>query len=145
MNKIYKNIKEENLNKIAKEISFFLKGFFEKNNRACILFLKGDLGAGKTTFTKELGKALEIKEDIISPTFILRKDYENLIHVDGYRFEKEYEGKSLALDIELDKKDKVIVIEWPERFVNAINLKPDFTISFEHKSENERDIFVEIH
>lgn len=145
MNKKYQNIKQENLKDVAEEVFNLLKDFFEKNKRACVLFLKGDLGAGKTTFTKELGKLLKIKEDIISPTFILRKDYENMIHVDGYRFSNPEEGKSLALDIELDKKDKVIVIEWPERFVNAINLKPDFTISFEHKSEYERDIFVEIH
>lgn len=146
MNIEYKNIQEKDLENIARDFSNLINTFFEKNNRSCIVFLEGDLGAGKTTFTKNLGKVLNIKDNIISPTFVLRKDYEaenhNVIHVDGYRFEKEEEGKSLALDRELEQKGKVILIEWPERFVQAIDLKPDFEIIFKHKSETERDISI---
>lgn len=144
MNKSYKNVKEENLNKIAEEINNFIKIFFDKNDRSCILFLKGDLGAGKTTFTKFLAKSFGIKDDIVSPTFALRRDYKNLIHVDGYRLEKEEDGKSLELEKELNQKGKLIIIEWPERFTEGINLKPDFTMFFKHKSEKEREISVSI-
>lgn len=142
MQKDYLKVKENELENIAQDFSSQIKNFFEKNKRACIVFLEGDLGAGKTTFTKKLGKVLGVKETIISPTFVLRKDYENIIHVDGYRFEKEEEGKSLALDKELDNFGKIILIEWPKRFVDAINLKPDFIIEFIYLNDNERNISI---
>ena len=144
MYKKYKNLQEVDLKEVAQYVSGFTKDFFDKNDRSCVLFLIGDLGAGKTTFTKFFAKTLGINDDIISPTFILRKDYPNLIHIDGYRFEKEEEGKSLELEKELNQKGKVIIIEWPERFVKAINLKPDLTIFFNNTSENERDISIYI-
>lgn len=145
MQKNFIKVKQEELLTVAKELKVLVEDFFSKNQRACIIFLEGDLGAGKTTFTKELGKVLGEQEDIISPTFVLRKDYNNLIHIDGYRFEKEEEGKSLELDREIDKHQKVIVIEWPERFVKAINLKPDFSITFKPLNESERDISIIAH
>ncbi|MEA4910804.1 tRNA threonylcarbamoyladenosine biosynthesis protein TsaE [bioreactor metagenome] len=142
MNKDYIQVKESELENIAKDFSIQLTAFFENNKRACIVFLKGDLGSGKTTFTKKLGKILGINETIISPTFILRKDYGKIIHVDGYRFEKEEEGKSLALDKELNDSGKVVLIEWPERFVEAINLKPDFILEFIYLNDEERNISI---
>ncbi len=142
MNKKYLKVKESDLENIAKDFVEYLKNFSEKNKRATIVFLVGDLGAGKTTFTKKLGKVLGIGETIISPTFVLRKDYKNIIHVDGYRFEKPEEGKSLALDRELNEEDKIILIEWPERFVEAIDLKPDFIIEFIYLNNEERNISI---
>lgn len=138
----FKNLKEEELIKVAQKIKKLLKDFFIENKRACILFLEGDLGAGKTTFVKKLGKVLNIKDTIISPTFILRKDYENLIHIDGYRFEKEEEGKILALDLELGKEGKIILIEWPERFTKKCKIHPDITLQFEWLNETERDVTI---
>lgn len=145
MEKKFQNVEEEKLEKIAEYLKTLLEDFFSKNSRASLVFLKGDLGAGKTTFVKKLGKILGIKETIISPTFVLRKDYKNLIHVDGYRFEKEEEGKSLALDRELGEKGKIILIEWPERFVRAFRFKPDFTIVFTYLNSTQRDITIKIH
>ena len=142
----FKNIKEEGLENIANNVFNIVEDFFKKNDRACIVFLNGDMGAGKTTFTKKLGKVFCIKDIIISPTFVLRKDYleGQFIHIDGYRFENENEGKSLALEIEINKKGKIILIEWAERFVKSINLNPDITIDFKVINEKERDIFVNI-
>ncbi len=145
MNTEFKNIKEENLEIVAEHLHDLIKNFFKKNERACVIFLKGDLGAGKTTFTKRLGKIIGIDETIISPTFVLRKDYKNMIHVDGYRFEKEEEGFSLALDREINENKKIILIEWPERFVNAVKINPDFTIDFYHVNDKERDISINSH
>lgn len=61
------------------------------DKQVCIL-LKGDLGAGKTTFTKALGKALGVKKVINSPTFTILKSYKMkdqrmLYHIDAYRLE----------------------------------------------------------
>lgn len=138
----YTNIKETDLEQIAKELLFEIQNFFEKENRSCVVFLKGDLGAGKTTFTKFFAKIFGIEDIIVSPTFVLRKDYVNLIHIDGYRLEKGEEGKTLGLDRELQDKGKVIFIEWPEKFVKSVGLIPDFTIDFKHLNENERDISI---
>lgn len=145
MNKEFKNVKEENLKKVALYLKNLLEDFTKEKERACIVFLEGGLGAGKTTFTKKLGRLLGIEETIISPTFVLRKDYGKIIHVDGYRFEKEEEGKSLALDRELGEKGKIILIEWPERFARASELNPDFSVVFTYLNEKERDIAIKIH
>ncbi len=138
----YTNIKESDLEQIAKELLFQIQIFFQNKNRACVIFLKGDLGAGKTTFTKYFAKVFGIKDVIISPTFVLRKDYNNLIHIDGYRFENGQEGKVLQLEKELQDKGKVIFIEWPERFVNSVGINPDFTIDFKHLNKEEIDISI---
>ena len=140
MKKEYKNLTKEDLKVLAKETKNILDLKKEKENKTFVIFLKGDLGSGKTTFTKEIGKVFNIEEDIISPTFILRKDYKNIIHVDGYRFESEEEGKVLELEREIEGGEKIIIIEWPEKFVNALNLKPDIIFDFKIISEDMRDI-----
>ena len=144
MIKEFKNVKLEDLDNVAREVSDLISTFFKREDRSCVIFLNGDLGAGKTTFTKSLAKILDIGETIISPTFILRKDYADgkLIHIDGYRFEKIEEGAALELGKELQEKNKVILIEWPERFVSYYNLNPDISIDFKHANEEERDISV---
>ncbi|MEN9338512.1 MAG: tRNA ((37)-N6)-threonylcarbamoyltransferase complex ATPase subunit type 1 TsaE [Candidatus Parcubacteria bacterium] len=142
MEKYFKDIEEKDLPKVAEEVASFLEDFFKKENKACIIFLIGDLGAGKTTFTKTISKFLNEKEDVISPTFVLRKDYERFIHIDGYRFEKEEEAKALALELEVNKKGQAIFIEWPERFASFYNLEPDINIVFSHKNEDTRDISI---
>jgi tRNA threonylcarbamoyladenosine biosynthesis protein TsaE len=142
MNLEFKNIQEKDLSRVAEEVASFLEDFFKRENRACIIFLIGDLGAGKTTFTKVISKLLNEKDEVISPTFVLRKDYEKFIHIDGYRFEKEEEAKALELEHEINKKDLVIFIEWPEKFASFYNLKADIVITFTHKKENTRDISI---
>jgi tRNA threonylcarbamoyladenosine biosynthesis protein TsaE len=78
-----------------------------------VLLLAGDLGAGKTTFTKGIGKALGIKRTINSPTFTIVKEYNgtlDLYHLDLYRLE------GLGTDFDLEEyfsKDGVVVCEWP--------------------------------
>lgn len=77
-----------------------------------IICLSGDLGAGKTTLTKGIGKALDVKTHITSPTFTIMKIYQGrlpLYHMDCYRLE------GLNQDIGLDEylgDDGVSVIEW---------------------------------
>ena len=70
----------------------------ESSGRAKVLFLEGDLVAGKTTFAKELASVLGVlKEDVHSPTFILKKEYKTehpifrkLVHIDAYRFNEHF-------------------------------------------------------
>lgn len=78
-----------------------------------VLLLEGDLGAGKTTFTKALAKGLEIKRNVNSPTFTIIKEYKDgrlpLYHMDVYRLGDEFED--LGFD-EYFEGDGVTVVEW---------------------------------
>lgn len=85
----------------------------------CIL-LAGDLGAGKTTFTKGIGKALGIKRVINSPTFTIVKEYHgdlDLYHLDLYRLD------GLGHDFDLEEyfeKEGIVVCEWPDNVKEII-------------------------
>ena len=139
----FKNIKIEDLKTISKKVLEIVEDFFSKNKRSLIIFLNGDLGSGKTTFVKIFGHLIKEKENIISPTFVIRKDYEKFIHIDGYRFEKEEEGKCLNLEEELNSQ-KIIFIEWPYKFVKACDIKSDIEIDFEYLGEEERNVIIKI-
>ena len=84
----------------------------------CVIELVGDVGAGKTTFTKGLARGLEITEEITSPTFTISKVYENsrgqkLVHYDFYRLENP--GITVEdLFENLQDPHTVTVIEWAD-------------------------------
>ena len=84
-----------------------------------VIALFGDLGAGKTTFTRGLLGGLGFEGEVASPTFPIIQSYDDddvrvpLWHVDLYRIEAPTELEELALDEARD--DYVLVIEWPER------------------------------
>lgn len=82
-----------------------------------ILVLVGELGAGKTTFTKEFGKAMGISSIITSPTFTLVNEYGGeppLYHFDTYRLEEVEDVDELGFD-DYFFGNGVCVIEWGER------------------------------
>ncbi|WML58059.1 tRNA (adenosine(37)-N6)-threonylcarbamoyltransferase complex ATPase subunit type 1 TsaE [Neobacillus sp. PS2-9] len=77
-----------------------------------VIALEGDLGAGKTTFTKGLAKGLEVKKTVNSPTFTIIKEYKGrlpLYHMDVYRVADAFED--LGFD-EYFEGDGVTVVEW---------------------------------
>jgi tRNA threonylcarbamoyladenosine biosynthesis protein TsaE len=82
-----------------------------------VIALFGDLGAGKTTFTRGLLRGLAFDGDVASPTFPIVQAYEELSlpvwHVDLYRIDNAEEAEELGLDDAL--AEGVLVIEWPER------------------------------
>ncbi len=89
--------------------------FGELCNKKDVFLLNGDLGAGKTFFTKHFAAALGIKEQVMSPTFTLAKEYHqddvSLYHVDAYRLEDSCEDVSYLFDY---YENGITVIEWPE-------------------------------
>lgn len=94
--------------KLAKNIASKLVG-------GEIIILEGELGAGKTTFTKGIAKALGIDEEVTSPTFVLMKEYEGrlkLYHFDLYRIENQDELEELGFSDYMYDKNGVCIIEW---------------------------------
>jgi len=89
-----------------------------------LIILSGDLGAGKTTFTKGLGDALGVRGPVASPTFIIARNHPTevggpaLIHVDAYRLNSLAELDDLDLDATLD--DAITVVEWGEGKAEAL-------------------------
>jgi tRNA threonylcarbamoyladenosine biosynthesis protein TsaE len=87
-----------------------------------VVALFGDLGAGKTTFTRGLLRGLGFEGDVASPTFPIVQAYEDLAlpvwHVDLYRIDTPDEVEELGLDDAL--VDGALVIEWPERLGAAL-------------------------
>lgn len=101
--------------------------------------LKGDLGAGKTTFVKGWAEALGVDAaGVKSPTFSLIEDHGAWIHVDLYRLA----APDPALEAELDEyaaAGKKILLEWPER-LSRKPLGKTLELRFSHVSESERTI-----
>lgn len=81
-----------------------------------VLILTGDLGAGKTTFTQALGRALGIRGRVSSPTFVIAREHPSrtggpgLVHVDAYRLKSADEFDDLGLVDSL--ASSVTVVEW---------------------------------
>jgi len=91
--------------------------------RGDVLALAGDLGAGKTQFTKGLAAGLGVEADVTSPTFTLIHEYPGgrlpLFHIDLYRLEDEDEVLGIGIDEYLDG-DGVTVIEWADKFATLL-------------------------
>jgi tRNA threonylcarbamoyladenosine biosynthesis protein TsaE len=87
-----------------------------------LLLLRGELGAGKTTFTRGLGRALGI-EGVTSPTFVISKIYPGkipLVHVDVYRLIGGEYALFDDLDLESHIPHSVTVIEWGGDFIDRL-------------------------
>ena len=137
MSKVRKIENVEEMEEFALE---FVKSLKKKKSKAILVFLYGELGAGKTTFTRGVLKALGVERNVTSPTFVLmkrynldNKDFNTLYHVDAYRLK---EGDEDVLGIKKLEKDpsNLIFIEWPERIYKK---KPGgvISISFLHGDE----------
>ena len=109
-----------------------------------VIALTGDLGSGKTQFAKGLAAGLGAKTAVTSPTFTLIHEYAGgrlpLYHFDFFRIEDPQAAGRLGLD-EYFFGDGVSVVEWADRFPDLIP-ENALWISFETKSENEREITV---
>lgn len=108
-----------------------------------VIFLKGELGAGKTTFARALMSALGIGERIKSPTYSLIESYRSgqrpVHHLDLYRIAHAEELEWLGLPDLLDDR-ALILVEWPERAGSALP-PADLMIELRHAGER-RDFSV---
>ncbi len=107
-----------------------------------LILLEGELGVGKTAFTKGIALGLDINDTITSPTFTLLKEYEgrmDLKHIDAYRLEG-VSSDSLGL-YDLMDSNTVVVIEWAD-FIDS-DLRPDYKVKIKYLEENSREIEIE--
>lgn len=109
-----------------------------------VICLRGDLGSGKTIFTKGFAQAMEIKEEITSPTFNIIKEYNSgdmpLYHMDVYRLD----GKVDELGIEeYFTKGGVTIIEWADMIQDYLpEDRLDIKIKPSIEDENKRIITI---
>ncbi len=108
-----------------------------------VICLEGDLGSGKTVFTKGFAQAMEISEEVTSPTFNIIKEYTSgempLFHMDVYRLD----GKVGELGIEdYYTKKGVTIIEWADMIPDSLpTSRLDIKIKNSFDDENKR-VFV---
>lgn len=117
-------------------------------NNAIVVGLYGDLGSGKTTFTKFIATHLGVEETVTSPTFVIEKIYKldnqkfkNLIHIDAYRLESGRELESLGWKEISSNPENLILIEWPER-VKEILPENITEIYFKFIDEKTREVDI---
>ena len=109
-----------------------------------IICLDGELGSGKTVFTKGIANALGIEENITSPTFTIIKEYEGelpLYHMDVYKLDGNTDGIGIE---EYFNKGGVVVIEWASTIKDIL---PDerLDIKFKVLDENRRLLILTPH
>jgi L-threonylcarbamoyladenylate synthase len=142
---------EKETEKIA---GFLLKKIINKKIRKPLVFgLSGELGCGKTVFSRKIGKLLGVKERITSPTFVIYNEYKisgeakkinKFLHFDLYRLGNKFEFEEIKF-LEQFAPGTVACIEWPEnmgeeymkRLRKAVNYVP---INFKYVDEKTREI-----
>lgn len=149
MNKQSDSISSKNLNETRNFAEAILNKISKESNHAYVFALSGDLGSGKTSFTKEFGSLLGIpKEEITSPTFVIEKIYsikhaflKRLIHIDAYRLESADELTHLGWEDLLNDSKNIILIEWPEKVDSIIPPYAQY-IFFRFIDEHTREIIL---
>lgn len=114
MKKIVSRSEEE-----TKEIGYKLGKLLNKGDMLC---LTGDLGAGKTTFTKSIAKGLDVDEDVTSPTFTIINEYDGRLpvyHFDVYRIMSIDEMYDMGYE-EYFYGDGVCIVEWASQIIELI-------------------------
>lgn len=136
----------------------FLNFLSNKNkdfeNGAVVVGLSGDLGSGKTTFSKKVAEKLGILDNVTSPTFVIQKNYkiadtargsslvgvaEDFVHIDAYRLESSRELEVLGWKKLLETPKTLVFIEWPEK-VQDILPKNIINLNFEFIDDTTRKV-----
>ena len=121
------------------ETEAFAIGYAKTLRGGDVVLLDGDMGAGKTVFSKGVAKGLGITEDVTSPTYAYMNDYGGrLFHYDCYRIESIEQAENLGLADYFDMGG-ICVVEWAQ---NIAPLLPQDCkrVTIKKLSENEREI-----
>lgn len=111
------------------------------------LYLQGDLGAGKTAFTRAFLRALGVSGRIKSPSYALLESYKvssfNLYHLDFYRFNDPEEWVEAGFRDILEEQQAVVLIEWPEK-AGRLLPTPDLVVHLDYQGDG-RDLTINAH
>ena len=130
-----KKLAQELLNSLPKE-------------KALVIALEGELGSGKTTFLQGFAKGLGIKDRILSPTFVILKNFQLptsnfkcFYHVDCYRIKKPEELLALGFREIVSNPQNIVAIEWAEKVAKLLP-KESIILDFKLKGEKEREVII---
>ena len=133
------------LSRSEKDTYAFAKRVADRLKGGEVILLSGDLGAGKTTFTKGLALALGVKETVTSPTFTYVKEYEGrlpLFHFDMYRLKDSDELFEIGWEDYLERGG-VCAVEWSENVKEAF-LPGTIYVDIAKTGETERVITIDM-
>ena len=138
--------KAHTLEEFRKAAQDFALGLQPLPNRATVVGLYGDLGAGKTTFVQAAAKAFAIPNHIVSPTFLIMRTYplptppyELFTHIDAYRLSDSEELKKLRFEELLKDPKGLILIEWADKVADLLP-KDHTKLHFEFVDDKTRKI-----
>lgn len=133
----------------TQDIGMALAETIEAQDKAIVLGLSGDLGAGKTTFLQGFAKGLGIKEKVISPTFVImnrfdikKGKFKNFYHFDCYRIERAKEMENLGFEEIISDPKNIVCIEWPEKIKKILPLDL-ISIRFNILEGDNREIIID--
>jgi len=142
----------EGTQKLGEEFVERISGQGRALSKSTTIALYGDLGSGKTTFVQGMAKGLGIKRRIISPTFIIVRNYElgirsqelgrnNFYHIDLYRIQNEKDIESLGIEEIISDPQNIVAIEWAEKMAKFLP-KERWDVKFEYLGEDKRKITI---
>lgn len=138
---IYKTSSTEQTKDLASKLA-------PKYQNGGIIALSGPLGAGKTTFVQGFAKGLGVKQNVISPTFIVMRQYPipqkkdgRFFHIDLYRLDQINQLQELGLSEIFANPNNIILIEWAEK-LGKLSPSKITKIYFNISSENTRQIEI---
>ena len=136
------------ISKNEKQTLFFAENFAKKLKGGDVVALTGNLGSGKTVFTRGIAKTLNIKKRISSPTFNIIKIYniprvigkkinaEYLCHIDAYRLKNAKDLINLGIEEILSSKKTITIIEWADKVKNIL---PENNITIQFKTTDNKN------
>ena len=126
----------------AEDTFNFGKKYAESLKGGDVVVLNGDMGAGKTVFSKGVAKGLGIDDEVLSPTYAYMNDYGGkLYHFDCYRLKDGAQAEALGLT-DYFYADGVCLIEWAENIKSVLpeNVK---TVTFKKIADDIRELYYE--
>jgi len=154
MKKFVSNNPEES-RKFARDLAKEILTERRTENDALVLALTGELGSGKTIFAQAFAEALDVKEKIKSPTFIIfrkskiadkkwrEKGFENFYHFDVYRINNEKEILNLGWEEIISNPKNIVLVEWADKIENILP-KNCVKINFKHLKGDKREIVLNV-
>lgn len=132
-------IMKKMITKTREETEAFAFEYAKTLRAGDVVLLDGDMGAGKTVFSKGVAKGLGIEDEVTSPTYAYMNDYDGrLFHYDCYRIESAEQAENLGLTDYFDMGG-VCLIEWAQNIASLLPRKVKRVV-IRKLSENEREI-----